>query len=395
MNKEQYQEQRNELIKEVENLIAEGKFEDSQVKMEEVKALDNKFENVQREMANLNALKEQELVSLENKSIKKNELENMKQIETTGVKETVENKVLLENAFAKSVMGQELTSQEMDNVTYAEDNGLMIPTTSMNEIIGLVSEEYPFFGDAHKMNVRGYLTIKRHKAIKSGDAKGYKEKEEVEVEENDFVEVVVKGVEVAKLIEVSFKLESMTVPEFMDYLKKELVERIGAVVGKWVFTGDTTTDKEFEGVVKVLETAGQTVKYPASGDVSYETLTGAMAKLASQFQTGSGIYANNATIWNKLANVQDKNGRPIFIPDATSGGVGRIFGLTVKSDGGAPDGVIVVGKPSAGYVINTNKGLSVDTDKNLKKRTTEFLGHAIMDGKVKDERAFVAIIPEV
>lgn len=394
MNKEQYQEQRNELIKEVENLIAEGKFEDSQVKMEEVKALDNKFENVQREMANLNALKEQELVSLENKSIKKNELENMKQIEATGVKETVENK-LLQNAFAKAVMGQELTSQEMENVTYAEDNGIMIPTTDMNEIIGLVSEDYPFFGDTKKMNVRGYLTVKRHKAIKSGDAKGYKEKEEVEVEENDFVEVVVKGVEVAKLIEVSFKLESMTVPEFMDYLKKELVERIGAVVGTWVFTGDDTTDKEFQGVVKVLETSGQTVKYQANGEVTYETLTGAMAKLASQFQTGASIYANNATIWNKLANVQDKNGRPIFIPDATSGGVGRIFGLTVKSDGGAPDGVIVVGKPSSGYVINTNKGLSVDSDKNLKKRTTEFLGHAIMDGKVVDERAFVAIIPEV
>lgn len=392
MNKEQYLEQRNALVTEAEGLINEGKFEESKAKQEEVKALDNKFETVTKELANLAALKEQGAVELENKSLE--DLTNLQVIEKTGDIQNMNKDQVLENAFAKAVMGQELTSQEMQNVTYAEDNGIMIPTTNMNEIIGLVAEDYPFFGDAKKMNVRGYLTAKRHKAIKSGDAKGYKEKEETEVEENDFVEVVIKGVEVAKLIEVSFKLEAMTVPEFMDYLKKELVERIGAVVGTWVFTGDASTDKEFEGVVKVLEKSGQTVKYQASGEVSYETLTGAMAKLASQFQAGASIYANNATIWNKLANVLDKNGRPIFIPDATSGGVGRIFGLVVKSDGGAPDGVIVVGKPSSGYVINTNKGLSVDSDKNLKKRTTEFLGHAIMDGKVTDERAFVAIVPE-
>lgn len=392
MDKEQYLEQRNALVAQAEGLINEGKFEDSAAKQEEIKALDNKFETVTKELANLAALKEQGAVELENKTLE--DLTNLQVIEKNGDIQNMNKDQVLVNAFAKAVMGQELTSQEMKNVTYAEDNGIMIPKTSMTEIIGLVSEEYPFFGDAKKMNVRGYLTVKRHKAIKSGDAKGYKEKEETEVEENDFVEVVVKGVEVAKLIEVSFKLESMSVPEFMEYLKKELVERIGTVVGTWVFTGDATTDKEFEGVVKVLDTSGQTVKYSASGEVSYETLTGAMAKLASQFQTGASFYANNATIWNKLANVLDKNGRPIFIPDATSGGVGRIFGLVVKSDGGAPDGVIVVGKPSSGYVINTNKGLSVDSDKNLKKRTTEFLGHAIMDGKVTDERAFVAIIPE-
>ncbi|OXS73221.1 hypothetical protein B1B04_13120 [Lysinibacillus sp. KCTC 33748] len=301
---------------------------------------------------------------------------------------------LLVNAFAKSVMGTKMSVVELSNVTYAEDNGVVIPETTMNEIIGLIGEQYPFFGDAKKLNIRGIIHLPKHKAIKSGDAKGYKEKANTVGEENEMAHVTLKGIEVSKLIEVSFKIEAMSIPAFMEYLKGELVDRIGAFVGQSVFIGDASTDEELEGVVKVLETAGQAVRYQASGDISYETLTGAMARLASQFQQGASFYANNATIWNKLANVLDKKGRPIFISDETAGGVGRVFSLPVKTDGGCPDGVIVIGKPSVGYAVNTQKTISVETDKNLKARTTEFLGHTILDGKVTREDAFVAIVPE-
>lgn len=398
MNKKQYNEQRNALLAEAEGLIAEGKFEEATAKQETIKELDNKFESITKEMANLNALKEQGAVDLENKSATDAELQNTIKVNEKGDLNSMENAEKLQiNAFAKTVMGKELSAQEtqafeMNNMASTDNTGVVVPETTMNEIIGLVSEQYPFFGDAKKYNVTGIVQLPKHKAIKSGDAKGYKEGISTEVEENEFVRVTLKGVEVAKLIEVTFKLEAMSIPAFMEYLKGELVDRIGAVVGKWVYTGDASTELEFEGVIKVLETAKQSEKY--SGAIAFEVVTRAMGKLASQFQNGAAVYVNNSTLWNKLAAIVDTTNRPIFITDASAGGVGRLFGMPVKVDGGCPDGVVVIGKPSNGYAVNTNKALAIDSAKDLKSRSTQFLGHAVMDGKVTDERAFVAIIPE-
>ena len=74
MNKEQYLELRNGLYTEAENLINEGKLEESQTKMQEITELDNKYENEAKALANLNALKDNNritnLVNLSNNNIK-------------------------------------------------------------------------------------------------------------------------------------------------------------------------------------------------------------------------------------------------------------------------------------------------------------------------------------
>lgn len=396
MKQEQYLAQRNELVTAAEALIAEGKFEDSQLKMQEIEALDNQFENTQKELANLNALKQQTMIDIENKSINEGELTTMTQVENVQNKSLNELE-LMENAFAKTVMNKPLSANEqavfteMNNVTYAEDNQVVIPKHVVDEIIGLISEEHPFFGDARKFFYKGVLTLPKHKAIKSGDAKFYSEKTATEVEENEFVDVRLEGKEVAKLIEVSFKIESMSVPAFMQYLKDELVDRIGELVGSKVFTGNGTD--EFKGVVTELSTTAQKVEYDATAGLKYTDLTTAFGMLKSQFANGAAIYANNATVWNKLATILDGNGNPIFIADPAVGGVGRLFGFPVKVDGGVPDNMFVFGNAKKGYAVNEVKPITVETDKDLKARTTQFLGHSIMDGAVTDERALVLVAP--
>lgn len=392
MKLEEYKETRNTLVAEAEGLINEGKFEESTAKQAEIVALDNKFDTAQKELANLNALKEQEPVALENKSIVKEDLTIMENKLATGT--TLSQDKQMENAFAKAVMGKELSVTEMQNITYAEDNQVVIPTTTMNEITGLVGEQYPFFGDARKLEIKGNVILPKHKAIKSGDAKAYGEKVPTEVEENDFVKITLAGVEVAKLIEVSFKIENMSVEAFMTYLKQELVDRIGKLVGEMVFTG-VRANGQFEGAIKVLDDAQQSVKYTSGSSITLKEMTSAMAKVKSAHATGAAIYVSNETLWTQLVNIVDGVGRPLFVSDVTSGGVGRMFGRVVKVDGGVPEGVVVIANAAKGYAVNTNKGLSVETDKDLKNRTTQFLGHAIMDGAVTDETAMVVILPEV
>lgn len=76
-------------------------------------------------------------------------------------------------------------------------------------------------------------------------------------------------------------------------------------------------------------------------DLEYTNLTAAMGGLHSSYVNGAAIYANNATIWSTLANLVDGNGRPMFIADVMSGGVGRIFGRVVKADASISEGEIL------------------------------------------------------
>lgn len=71
MNYNEYLEQRNALMAEVEELINAGKINESNAKMEEVKKLDNKWDEIKLANANLNALKDNnKILDLENKNVK-------------------------------------------------------------------------------------------------------------------------------------------------------------------------------------------------------------------------------------------------------------------------------------------------------------------------------------
>lgn len=391
MNKEEYLAKRNELLAQAEGFINEAKFEESTEIQNEIKTLDSTFEAAAKELANINALKEQTFENIENKSV---DVKGATVVENQGVGEVVNKKELIENAFAKTLMGKELTADEMTNLAVTSDNQVVIPQHTMDEIIGLVTEQYPFFGHARRFDYHGVLTLPKHKAILSGDARTYRETEGTVVEENEMVEIKLVGIEVAKMIEISFKLEVMSISAFMAYFRDELVERIGALVGTMVYTG-IKANEQFEGCVDALKTVGQGVEYPAGSQLAYDSITAAMAKIASKFTNFSSFYVNNATLWNQLATIKDgkDSSTPLFIPDPTGGTVGRIFGRQVHIDGGLPDGVIVVGDARSGYAINVNKQIQVESQRDLVKRSTKYLAHAIMDGAVTNEKALAVISP--
>jgi HK97 family phage major capsid protein len=103
------------------------------------------------------------------------------------------------------------------------------------------------------------------------------------------------------------------------------------------------------------------------------------------------MYANNTTIWTQIATLKDGNGRPYFISDVTSGGVGRMFGFVVKPDAGVTDGSIIIGNMNMGYIMNTNEPMSVATEEHVKARTVDYAAYTIVDGGVLDTKAFALI----
>src|SRR5690625_1726230 len=120
MNFEQYLKQRNELINAAETLIGEGKLEESQAKMDEVKNLDEKWEEIKVANANLEALKDdKQVVNLENKTESVAGGKVVGNIEVNQVKN--EDEVYVD-AWAKHLMNQDMTQDERN--VFAKVNNL-------------------------------------------------------------------------------------------------------------------------------------------------------------------------------------------------------------------------------------------------------------------------------
>jgi len=414
MTYEQYLKQRNALLAEIESLIAEGKTEDADAKMKEVEALDEKWENVKKATANLTALKGSvKVTDIENKSV---DAGDGKVIDTIQKPVPVDEGKLYETAWAKTMQGKKLDANEQavfDKVNaefrndYTHTTGTtptLIPQTVVAGIWKRAEEMYPLLADVKKYNVRGTLVINKHTAIAAGDADWYDESTATADEQNTFGQLTLTGCELAKAITVTWKLRSMATEEFIPYIKNELGERVGVALGTAIAQGkgkpgqDENFKPEPLGIETALEDEGdmpQVVTYnpaaPTADPMDYEKITQAIGKIHSSYLSGCAIYANNATIWNQLANITDTTGRPIFIPDATSGGVGRMFGMVVKADAGVSNDTVIIGNPNKGYVLNTNEPMSLATEEHVKARTVDYAAYTIVDGGLLDTKAFALI----
>lgn len=406
MNKEKYLEMRNALMNEAGQLIAEGKIKESEAKMKEVEELDNQWESIKLANANLNALKDNvKVTDLENKSVT---VEGGKTVENIQQPKVMDEQKIYENAWAKHMMGQKLTGDESEvfnkvnaefNNAYTHDTGntgVLIPTTVAAGIWSRAEEMYPLFADVKKFAVKGRLVIKKHVSIDAGDAAWYTEGTPTADEQNTFGELVLDGHELSKAVTVSWKLRAMAIEDFIPYITRELGSRVGVALGVAVARG-TGTNQPRGVETALLAQAGtpQVVTYdPEAGTpdvLTYGKITAAIGKIHSSYLSGAAIYANNGTIWGELANLMDDNGRPLFIPDVTSGGVGRMFGMVVKPDAGLSAGSVLIGNANEGYVFNTNEPFSVVTEEHAKQRVTDYVAYAVVDGDVMDEKAFALI----
>ena len=413
MNKDKYLEQRKALLDEAEALIGEGKTEEANTKMKEVETLDNKWEETKLANANMDALKDKtKVTNLENKSI---EVEGGKVVETSAVHKTGDKKAY-ELAWAKVMQGKKLEANEQvifDKVNaefsnaYTHDTGntsVLIPETVVAGIWSRATEMYPLLADVKKFNVRGTLAINKHTAIAAGDAAWYDEATATADEQNTFGQLTLTGCELAKTITVTWKLRSMATEEFIPYIINELGERVGVALGTSIAVGKgkpgelDTFKPEPLGIETALlaeSNTPQVVSYDPEATtpdpLAYEDFTAAIGKIHSSYLSGTVIYANNGTIWGQLANLTDTTGRPLFIPDLTSGGVGRMFGFVVKADAGITDGSVIIGNPGAGYILNTSEPMSVATEEHAKARTVDYAAYTIVDGGLLDTKAFALI----
>lgn len=401
MNKEKYLEMRTAMLDEAQNLINEGKIEEAATKRKEIEKLDVDFEEASKEQANLDALnKENENVTdMKNLSVEEGGLKAVDKTEKNNV-------VNYEDVFAKAALQRDLNEDEVnlfnqmnpENVyTHNTINTeIVIPETVIGGIIDTMKELHPILADVVPTRIKGTVKYVKRTGIPAGDADYYDEATPTADEENKFGELTLNGKELSKAVTVTWKLQAMAVADFIPFITRELGERMGVAKAK-AFVKGKGDAKYPQGVVTAIEaeeSTPQKVSYKADG-LTYKDITAAMAKIKSGYVSGAKIYANNATVWGTLANLMDGQGRPLFIPDVTVGGVGRIFGIPVMEEDAMGDGEILIGNMAAGYKENISEDMKLVTENHAKARTTDFVGYEVHDGGVIDEKAFAYLVKGV
>lgn len=401
MNKKKYLEIRAAMLNEAQDLINQGKIEEAATKRKEIEKLDADFEEAAKEQANLDALnKEEETVSdMKNLSVEEGGLKAVEKIEK-------KNPVNYEDVFAKVALKRDLNDDEINlfnqmnpenvyvhNTTNTE---VVIPATVVDGIIDTMKELHPILADVIPTRIKGVVKYAKRTAIPAGDADYYDEGTETADEENTFGELTLNGKELSKSVTVSWKLQAMSVEDFIPFIERELGDRMGAAKAR-AFVKGKGDAKYPQGVVTAIEAQDnkpQKVSYKADG-LTYKDITAAMGKIKSGYTNGAKVYANNTTVWGVLANVMDGEGRPIFVPDVTAGGVGRIFGLPVMEEDAMGDGEILIGNMAAGYKENISEDMKLVTETHAKPRNTSFVGYEVHDGGVFDEKAFAYLVKGV
>lgn len=397
MNKKEYEAKRKALLNEAQELINAGKAEEAQAKMNEVKALDDKWDIIAQAAADLAALnKEPEPIDLFNYSGSFGKKED-----DSGESEAVKawKSDTYKTAWAKKLTDKALSDEEskafkLVNEAYThttKNTGVVIPETVAKGIWEIAGEMYPYFADVTKTYVNGVLSMIQEDT--SSDAGWYEEDKETDDGKETFKEFKLNGCELSRNISVSWKLKEMAIEDFIPYIQRKLAKKMGAAAGYGATHGAgaaASGGAEPTGVITALEAEEKTpqiVTYEAGSVPTYQDILATRAKIKSGYGKGLAVYANSNTIWNKIAGIVDLEGRPLFVPDVTNQGVFRILGMPVKEDDSMQDGEILMSNASEGYHENINKEVTILPEDHVKLRKTDYCGYAIMDGNVTTTKA--------
>lgn len=406
MNKEEYVAQRNTLLGEAKACIDAGDVEGYKAKEQAVKDLDQTFEDIAKAKANVAALEQNGVVT--NIAKKSTTVENPTVFETTEGEKTDADRY--RTAFAKYMMGTSLDAEEtavFNNMNpkfrnaaqTTEGNQVLIPQTMREGIWKEIGEAHPILNDISMTDVAGQVKIIKE-TDPGTDAQWYDEDTPTGDSDTGFGSIILDGCELSKNITVSWKMKKMSIDAFLAYVTSKLAEKMGNALAKGIVHGpgkpgeNDTFKAQPLGIVSALEAetnAPQIVEYTAGTEVTYKTMTGVMKLIKSGYLSGATFYAKNATIWDVLANIVNTQGNPMFVPDVSSGGVGRLFGITVKEEDGVNDNEILLANVARGYVMNANEDITLYQQDHVKERTTDYLSYAVVDGSVMTTKAFALL----
>ena len=228
--------------------------------------------------------------------------------------------------------------------------------------------------------------VPRRKSIKAGDAKGVAEGTANDDEENEFDLLSLEGIEIKKHAVLSRKMKFKSIDAFEAWLVNELAERIAVAKNRVI-------RNRLDGVAPDGGSAIAGAGIATANILTGQKYTDAAIRGMFALLKGKGervIYANNKTIWNNLAGIEDGNKNKLFVPNSMVDPItaGRIYGASVKVDNEIADNVIYLG--TKGQVIaNDYDELEIFSAIEPKTANEVKTAYSLFDAGLKNPESFV------
>lgn len=262
-------------------------------------------------------------------------------------------KNLATSAGVRLVEGNDLNDVERTALTAMEQRTAFTVTTSntdkvvpvelKNEIISLIDNSTALFSDVTRDTIPGQYELVRHKSITKGDAaKTAEGAAPTDEEQNVFDRITLTGDEIKKTVKLSRKMMVQSLDSFRTYINREVSARCGVAGDKIVLAKLVDS--------KLGMAAGNKINVAKTGTLTKADVMKALSLLktyGNPAAKGVRIYANQSTIWNQIAAIEDATKRSYFIDERDDDPTvkGRIFGSIVKLEDNLEDGVIMLGYP--------------------------------------------------
>lgn len=406
MNKKEYLEKRQNLINEAENLINEGKIEEANAKMEEVKQMDNQWEEIAKAQANLNALNEPKGINITN-------LAGTRGVDGVVI-DTLDNNIITNNEdmynsieYRKAFMNHVIKGTPIpekfinaDENTKTTDVGSVIPTTVLEKIIEKLEATGMILPLVTRTSYKGGLSIPTSavKPVATWVAEG----QGSEKQKKPTGQIVFGYYKLRCAVSMSFETSVVTLPVFETTLINNVTEAMVKALEQAIISG--TGEGQPTGILTETAPEGQNIEIAANADVNYETLINAEAALPLAYENDA-VWCMTKKTFMKFVGMTDNNGQPIA--RVNYGIAGRpertLLGRTVVLNDymtslGAPieeDAVVAFLFNFKDYVLNTNYNITIKRyeDNETDDQVTKAL--MLADGKVVDKNSLVTITKKV
>lgn len=289
-------------------------------------------------------------------------------------------------AFLKRMQGKELTDQEKRALTSAKTSvGAAVPEETQNEVIRKVMEKAPLLSEITLLHVAGNVSYAVEDTV--NDASFHSEGTDITESADKLVKVLLGGYEVTKLIVISKSVAKMSIDAFEAWLTDMLSDSIALKITNAIING--SGDDEPTGVEEA-NTWGATNSVTVAKDTALKLtdVTTLIGLLPSGYDRNGKFLMSKKTLFTDFMPLQDDSKNSIV---KSEGKDYFIYGYPVMLDDSVTIHEAYLGDFKK-YVGNMAEDITVDSQKNLRKNSIDYLGCALFDGKPALGEAFVKLV---
>ena len=273
----------------------------------------------------------------------------------------------------KRALGDAITTTDTEFVASAAETqginngGLFIPKSVRSDIMEIITDSSPIYRDVRKLNVAGNIELPY--LDEADDAEWYTELKETKNEGQKYGNLQLTGWELAKDVEITWKLEQMAVDSFIPFIVEELAAKMGIALVNAIIYGDGANKPK--GITKGLTAIKE-------GETPIDRIVATYKSLSKEARRGAKTYiSTNVNI--DICGYKDNNGNYPFLQGLATNKL-----TPVEVDPYLKDDDIISGN-MRNYILNEVTPLRVDKESKIKPRRIVYGGYAIYDGVARPD----------